>query len=348
MTVTDADGAAATASFSLTVNSSLTATTAVTTTTLTQNHIAAPFTPVNGSGGTSPLTYSVTPMLPAGLGMSSSTGLITGTPTGTSAATTYMATVTDAESATAVASFSLAVNGALAAITAVVASTTLTQNRAVTPFAPVAGSGGTGSLVYSVTPMLPAGLVMSSSTGLITGTATGTSAPTTYTVVVTDTNNATATARFSVTVDGAATATTAVAASSLTLYQSITAFTPVVGTSGAGTLSYRVSPALPNGLNMNGSTGALSGTPGVVSPTTTYTVAVTDGNGSTATANFSLAINQQASTVIVTVNPTSVTPLQPTTLTATVAASIAGTPVMPGGSVTFSANGKHVGHGPDQ
>ncbi|WP_263366246.1 choice-of-anchor D domain-containing protein, partial [Edaphobacter bradus] len=84
--------------------------------------------------------------------------------------------------------------------TQAIASTTLTVNHAATPFTPVTASGGTGTLTYSVSPALPAGLSFSSSTGAITGTPTVASAAATYTVTVTDANSATATANFSLTV----------------------------------------------------------------------------------------------------------------------------------------------------
>jgi hypothetical protein len=59
-------------------------------------------------------------------------------------------------------------------------------------------------------------------------------------------------------------------------------------------LSYSVAPALPGGLSISSTTGAISGAPTVASPATTYTVTVTDANGATATATFSLTVNGTA------------------------------------------------------
>jgi CSLREA domain-containing protein len=106
-----------TQNYTLTVNSAVTATVSVASATLTRNYAATAFTPVTGSGGTAPLSYSVSPSLPAGLSMSSTTGAITGTPTVASAAANYIVTVTDANSATATASFSLTVSGGAQTIT---------------------------------------------------------------------------------------------------------------------------------------------------------------------------------------------------------------------------------------
>ena len=175
-------GQITTATFSLTVNGAVVATQAVPSTMLTVNQAATPFTPVTGSGGTSPLSYSVAPALPAGLTLAAASGQITGTPTVASAATTYTVTVTDANTTTDSATFSLTVNGAVVA-TQAVPSTMLTVNQAATPFTPVTGSGGTSPLSYSVAPALPAGLTLAAATGQITGTPTAAVA-TTYTVTV--------------------------------------------------------------------------------------------------------------------------------------------------------------------
>jgi uncharacterized repeat protein (TIGR01451 family) len=288
VTVTDANSLTATATFSLTVNSAVTATQAIPSTTLTQNRAATSFTPVTGSGGTTPLTYSVSPSLPSGLNMAT-TGAITGTPTATSSATTYTVTVADANSATATATFSLTVNSIVTA-TQAIASTTLTQNHAATSFTPVTGSGGTTPLAYSVSPSLPSGLNMAAATGAITGTPTATSSATVYTVTVADANSATATATFSLTVNGAVTATQAIASTSLTINHAATSFTPVTGSGGTTPLAYSVSPGLPPGLNMAAATGAITGTPTATSSATTYTVTVTDANSLTATATFSLTV----------------------------------------------------------
>ena len=85
VTVTDANSATATATFSLTVNGAVAATQAVASTVLIQSHAATAFTPVTGSGGTAPLSYSVSPGLPAGLTFSTASGTIIGTPTVASA-----------------------------------------------------------------------------------------------------------------------------------------------------------------------------------------------------------------------------------------------------------------------
>src|SRR5580698_8443061 len=49
---------------------------------------------------------------------------------------------------------------------------------------------------------------------------------------------------------------------------------------GAVTSRYTVSPALPGGLIINGTTGIITGTPTVASPATNYTVTTSNADGS--------------------------------------------------------------------
>ncbi|WP_245331954.1 putative Ig domain-containing protein [Bradyrhizobium sp. NAS80.1] len=340
VTVTDTKSAAASNTFSLTITGPVTATQAVPSIPLTQNHAVTPVTPVTGAGGSTPLSYSVLPALATGLNFNTSTGQITGTPTVTLAATTFTVTVTDANSATATNSFSLTISGAVTAVQAV-PSTVLTANQAVTTFTPVTGGGGTAPLTFGVSPALPAGLTFSTSNGSISGTPTATIGATTFTVTVTDANSATATNTFSLTVNGAVTATTAVPSKALPINQAVTPFTPVTGSGGTGALTYAISPALPAGLSFNTATGSLSGTPTTPQPTTTFTVTVTDTNSATASSTFSLSVGQVATTVALTssLNPSQFG--QPVTFSATVAGA-GGTPT---GTVTFSDNGSAIGTG---
>lgn len=335
VTVSDANSSSDSKSFTLTITDGPAATLAIASKGLTINR-AASFTPVTGAGGTGTLSYSIAPTLPANLSMSSSTGLITGTPNATGAAANYTVTVTDENSRTGSAIFSLTVNDSVVATQSIAASH-VTQGFAAAAFAPVTGAGGTAALSYSVSPDLPAGLSMSSASGQISGTATSASSAATYTVTVTDANSATDTATFSLTVDGAVSATQAVATKALTKDAVVTAFTPVTGAGGLSPLTYTVSPDLPSGLVMASGTGEVSGTPTVTSSATTYTVTVTDANSATATATFSLTINTAvvatqavaAKTLSANVQATAFTPVIGTGGTGPLAYSIS--PALPSG-----------------
>ncbi|MBN9219249.1 MAG: putative Ig domain-containing protein [Mesorhizobium sp.] len=346
--VTDAGGATASNTFSLTINSAVTATQAIATAILTQNHAATSFTPVTGGGGTSPLSYSVSPALPAGLSFDTANGQVTGTPSGSAAATTYTVTVSDANGASASNTFSLAVNGAVTA-TQAVATTNLTQNHPAASFIPVTGSGGAGALSYAVSPALPAGLSFDIANGQVTGTPGGAVAATTYTVTVTDANGATASNTFSLAVNGAVTATQAIATTILTQSHAGASFTPVTGAGGTSPLSYALSPALPAGLSFDTATGAVTGTPTVASGATTYTVTVTDANNASASNTFSLAVGSAvtatqavASKALIVTSP--VTPFTPVTGGGgTAPLSYAVSPALPAGLDFGTADGKVSG-----
>src|ERR1019366_4924830 len=129
-TVTATDSLLATSSktFSMTVNAAgvaLTTTPAIPTVTLTAGTLVLAFTPVTASGGTPPITFSVSPVLPAGLSMSAA-GSITGTRAAANPATIYTVTATDSLLATSSKTFSMTVNAAGVALTTTQALPTVT------------------------------------------------------------------------------------------------------------------------------------------------------------------------------------------------------------------------------
>jgi YVTN family beta-propeller protein len=268
-----------------TISSPVSAATSVSSATLAESHLATTFTPVTGTGGTGTLTYSVLPALPTGLSFSTA-GVVSGTPIAISAATTYTVTVTDANSATATATFSLTVDSSVVA-TQAVATTNVTVNQAPVAFTPVVGSGGSGSLSYSVLPTLPAGLSFASSTGTITGTPTVTSATATYTVTVTDTNNANATANFGLTVNAEA-PTIIFTVSNHTNGDAAFSVNASSNSTGAFTYSVVSGPA-----TISGSTVTLSGAGKV----TLQVSEAADANYSVATKNASFTISMATLTI---------------------------------------------------
>jgi len=143
-------------------------------------------TALSASGGTPAYTWSITSgSLPAGLSLSAK-GAISGTPTakGTSS---FTATVTDAESPAQSKSATISLSVTSAPLTL---STTLPYATDGTGYsAGLKVSGGTPAYTWSIpSGSLPAGLTMSATTGVISGTpsVTGTS---NFTVMVTDNSN---------------------------------------------------------------------------------------------------------------------------------------------------------------
>ncbi len=192
MTVTDANSRQAINTFSLKVNSAVTATQSVPAKILTQNFAAPGFTPVTGGGGTTPLTYSISPTLTTGLSINPSTGAITGAPANGGAPVTYTVTVTDANSAAASNTFQMAVNTPVTAFQSI-PSKALTQNRAAAGFTPVMGGGGVAPVVYNVLAYSADGIKHQlEHRRSFRYTPSATSPPTPYVVSVTDSNGATA------------------------------------------------------------------------------------------------------------------------------------------------------------
>ncbi|MGD0063843.1 MAG: putative Ig domain-containing protein [Streptosporangiaceae bacterium] len=153
------------------------------------------------------LTYSATG-LPTGLSISSSTGLISGTPT---TAGSYSVTVTakDTTGATGSASFTWTISAATGNTVTVTnpGSQTGKVGTAASLQISASDSASGQTLTYSATG-LPAGLSISSSTGLISGTPT-TAATYSVTVTAKDTTGASGSASFTWTISSASSGCTA-------------------------------------------------------------------------------------------------------------------------------------------
>ena len=239
------------------------------------------------TGGATPYTWSIiSGSLPAGLTLASTTGVISGTPTGTGTSS-FTAQVTDANSQTATKALSITVNASQPTIT----SSSLpngTQNTAYS--ATLAATGGTTPYTWSIiSGSLPAGLTLASTTGVISGTPTG-MGKSNFTVQVTDANSQTATNALSITVNASQPTITS---SSLPNGTQNTAYSATLAATG-GTTPYTwsiISGSLPAGLTLASTTGVISGTPTGMGKSN-FTVQVTDANSQTATQLLSIAIKK--------------------------------------------------------
>jgi large repetitive protein len=267
----------------------------VTTTTLSGGTVGTAYAAtLAATGGTGAYTWSLASgVLPAGLSLNATTGAITGTPTaaGTSSFTVQ---VQDSASPAATATKSLSVTVASLALS--VTTTTLPRGTVGTAYSTtLAATGGTGPYTWSRTSgSLPTGLSLSASTGAITGTPTvaGTSS---FTVRVTDSASpaATATKSLSLTVALPLSVTTATLSGG-TVGTAYSATLAATGGTGPYTWSL-ASGALPAGLSLNATTGALTGTP-TATGTASFTVQVTDSASPAATATRSLSMTVLAAT----------------------------------------------------
>jgi hypothetical protein len=205
--VTDGAGLSATQPLNLTINPPLPL--AITPITLPAGTVGTAYSQtLQATGGVAPYTWAVTTgTLPAGLGLNSSSGVISGTPTTAGVGTAaFTVTVTDSELPTAMtapANLSITIN-----------ATPLSINTKSLPAgtvnvvygATLQASGGVGPYTWTITMgTLPANLTLNGSTGVISGTpnATGTS---NFTVQVADSETPTAmtfTASLSITINAA-------------------------------------------------------------------------------------------------------------------------------------------------
>jgi hypothetical protein len=265
---------------------------------------------LTASGGTSPYTWSVNPTtLPPGLSLNSSTGVISGTPTGGGGGS-FAFKVTDAagDSATSPAiNFTVNAPPALTITTpslpAGVMGTAYSQTLQAT--------GGVAPYKWSYTGSLPAGLSLSSA-GVISGTPTGTFTGTSnFAATVTDSQtptNATNGANLGIAISAPTLKITPATLPGGTLG---TAYNQTLGATGGITpYAWSISVgALPAGLTLNGGTGAITGTPtGSVTGPINFTVKVTDAEvpAGTATAALSITITAAPLSVVTSSLPTGV------------------------------------------
>jgi YVTN family beta-propeller protein len=221
-----------------------------------------PTTAITATGFDATPTYSISPALPAGLSISPTTGVVSGTPTAASATSAYTITAT-AGSEQATASLTLLFVGISPGVQEINGSvgTPITATTAYT------ATNFDGAATFSIAPNLPSGFTFNTSTGVITGTPTVNRATTDYTVTATR-GGLSATARVSIRVAGITPAAPTRAAGVRTAITPIT-FEPV---GFATTPTYSITPALPGGLSLDPQTGLLAGTPTTAQATTIYTV----------------------------------------------------------------------------
>ena len=260
----------------------------ITTTSLPEQTVNHPYSAsVSGSGGALPYTWSVAPALPANLSLDTATGAITGTPT-TLATTTHTFTLRDSSvpSQTVEQTLSLTIEPPLAITTTALpdASIAAAYNE------PVETVGGIGALTFSIvlpgTGTLPPTLSLNPTTGMISGTPTALAGPYPFTVQVQDTSGQQDTHTLSVRVTPDITTTTLPAGTVNQAYNQ-----PMAATGGTAPLTWSISAGtLPAGLNLDATTGVISGTP-TATGTSPFTVQVHDVSGNPDTQDLSIVIN---------------------------------------------------------
>ena len=275
------------------------------------------------SGG-SVVSYSVSPSLPAGLSLNTTTGVISGIPTAVTSTASYTITATNTGGSTTKA-VTITVNDVAPSGLSYTTPNTYTKGTAITSLSPTVSGGSVVS--YSVSPSLPAGLSLNTTTGVISGTPTAVTSTASYTITATNTGGST-TKVVTITVNDVAPSGLSYTAPNIyTKDKAITSLTPTV--SGGAVVSYSVSPALPAGLSINPTTGIISGIPTAITAEGTYTVTATNSGGSTTKA------------VVITVNdipPAQLSYANPNTFTKGIAISLLAPEVYGGEVASFTVS----------
>ena len=227
------------------------------------------------------LIYSVLPILPAGLSLST-TGTISGTPTLSALSNTYIVTATQG-TCSATQGYTFAINCPVIVISpATFVSGTLGTSYSQT----LTQIGLTGTPTWFVSlGTLPTGLSIAIATGVISGIPTIVGAFS-FTISVINGTGCIQTKVYSIVVCptlvfGTTTASGATVGTAYSLNASVTGNT--------ATVIYSLSSVLPNGLSLNTANGTISGTPTASVASATYTVTATQGTCSV-TQNYTIAV----------------------------------------------------------
>jgi len=200
-----ANGATGTAIFNLT-NGCQTITVNPSTPSLTAGTMGTPYTQTfTQTGGIGTPTWSNPGGgLPGGLTLNSSSGVLSGTPTG-QGTFNFTILVTDGNGCTGQRAYSLVINPmACPTITVIPSNPALTAGTVGTAYSQTfTQTGGAGTITWSNPGGgLPGGMTLNSSTGALTGTPT-TAATFTFTITATDTNNCTGERQYMLTINPA-------------------------------------------------------------------------------------------------------------------------------------------------
>ena len=236
-------------------------------------------------------TFTITPALPAGLSISSTTGVVSGTPTVSLSATTFSIVASDGTSS-AMATLALTVTEITSQSVAVTPASQSVSGKVGTAISATSALSATlitGTKYFSVTPKLPDGISINTATGVISGTPVNAASSGVYIITVSDgAKYGFSTIR--IVVEGPLKLAPAVQTVSGQVGKAIVDTALLASDSLAASKAFTVNPVLPSGLVLHPTKGIISGTPTVAISSTVFTVTANDGTKSaTATVTMTIA-----------------------------------------------------------
>jgi len=236
-----------------------------------------PNAPTSSGGAIS--SYAAPGGLPGGLALHPVTGTITGTPTTAMGATDYTIRGSNAKGFVD-ATVRVTVNSSLSPPSGLSYTTPASYptGYAITPNKPTVGGGPVTT--WSVSPALPAGLMLDTGNGEIKGTPAAETTARDYTVTAGNAAGSTSAVVNIATPLGVPNCTSYNPGTLIEYVGQASGGASIVCTGGGAATSFSISSALPTGMTFNTSTGAIGGTPTATSTFKSYTVTATNARGS--------------------------------------------------------------------
>jgi hypothetical protein len=252
--------------------------------------------------GSGTLTWSATGLPADGLSLSSSTGVVSGTPTA-KAAVAFTLTLSDTFGQSSAATpFTITVNNPPAP-TIMTTQGQVAIGTAGTPYTFTFVGNGSGTLTWSATGLPADGLSLNSSTGVVSGTPAA-KAAIAFTLTLSDTfGQSSAATPFTITVNNPLAPTITTTQNQVPSAVVNVAYSFTFLAKGSGTLTWSVSPPLTDNLSLNTATGAITGTPNAAA-TVSFNLTVTDSFGQSSVATpFTITVS--TTTIVFTQAPPS-------------------------------------------